>query len=175
MINFLQIIQATDIIGLSLFAGSYFVIHSKVKSSRKIIDERFNDLLSKWHSEITDIADNYNIDISYASHDKTLKKKYDDSNIFLVGHSVAKGYDFFHSKFGKNFVMDFHFHNNSSEFFYVLSGTIRISTRKESTMLKAGEFYYLKNGVEHMIESIGEAEVITISMPSLLKKKKRVI
>ncbi len=44
-----------------------------------------------------------------------------------------------------------HIHDNEDELFFVLDGTLEVMERNDSVILKAGEFYVVKRGVEHKV------------------------
>jgi mannose-6-phosphate isomerase-like protein (cupin superfamily) len=56
--------------------------------------------------------------------------------------------------------MVWHSHENEDEFFHVISGEIKIHLRDRLIILKAGECFVVRRGVEHKPEAEHEAQVL---------------
>ena len=57
---------------------------------------------------------------------------------------------------------DFHIHENTDEFFLVVSGSVYIDTSTETVLLNKGQSYTVKAGINHRARTVGRAELIVI-------------
>lgn len=62
----------------------------------------------------------------------------------------------------ENVEAGFHTHEQSDEFFLVISGQVLIDTEGETIELNEGQSYTVKSGTKHRARVVGRAELIVV-------------
>lgn len=171
--------------------GAY-VVNAKHKG-----EARFVAIEKSWETTIMSFAkDNglEGIDLEFMSKKDLKKKSNTVDSIQFVAQKVDKGFDFIDSKVKSGYKFGPHIHHNSSEFFYVTSGKIRITKCNrnpelcvecsgncglyddnqfnqfnEVHTLVAGDYHYIIPNRFHTFEALEDSSVIVITLPPIGK------
>ena len=155
--------------------GVFLMLLYKTKKEHK----KFQRKINKWDKNINSFVRLHEIKdidlVFYSPLDSDIKKNIDSDEIisFLDDH-IDKGYDFVVAKANKGCLYPSHFHKNSSEYFYVTKGKIKIEIfdnfeNKKIKILKTGDTLYILSTNFHNIEMLEDSEYIVIAKPSLFK------
>lgn len=94
---------------------------------------------------------------------------------FEILRNIEKKYSVYDFSFDSGYIFSCHKHDRSSELFYVLSGTIKLTLFDEitgafdhSVVLKEKEAYLINPGIFHECKSLDNSRVIVIVQPPLI-------
>lgn len=96
---------------------------------------------------------------------------------FEILSQTKKKYSIYDFNFVSGYSFACHRHNYSSELFYVISGTIKLSFYEDGSksptktvILKAGDSYFVHPTIYHEYTSLDNSRVIVIVQPPLVYK-----
>lgn len=105
------------------------------------------------------------------------------NTLTLIEDDHNKGYDFIHMRQDAGVVMPPHKHRRTNELFYIISGKIEFSVCNKGTppedcialavntsILEAGDHFFVKSGFEHSFIVIEPAEYLVIAKPPLFSR-----
>lgn len=182
------VITAAGAIGVCVY-----VAYNKIKG-----EDRFAKIEAKWEDSLLSfVRDNglSQVDLEFKSTGDVKKKSDAKESIEFIGLDENKGYDFVDSKFEKGYKFGPHIHRQSSEFFYVLEGVVRITkcTRvpeecykcggtcglsedgelngfNEEHILRRGDYHFITADKYHTFEALEDSKVIVVTMPPIARR-----
>jgi mannose-6-phosphate isomerase-like protein (cupin superfamily) len=142
-----------------------------------IKERKVRKLLNRSHIILNQIMrseekDSIIIDMEFEDGVKILETLKKQSSVSPIGDEYKKGYDFLvvKQKSGGS-IFPTHSHNISSEFFYVVSGSITlIFSTKDPVNLKTGDCAFVKSKESHSVFAEEPSEYIIVAKPPLLKR-----
>jgi len=158
----------------SLFTLMYFVaIRKNMKYSLELsfLSNRVNLLVPQTEKESVDIKFDININEIVE----------DTGTLVMIGDKFRKGYDFMlATQPNVGYLIDAHKHFASNEMFYVIEGSLQITSPCECrsldkntekvSILNAGDYFYVKRRVRHKIKVLKPVKFIVIAKPPLFTR-----
>ena len=172
------------------------ILHNDHKKRVK----KFKSVVDEWNGTIMSFAKENNlesVDIKFATTSDIKKKPTAKSNINFISKDKLEGYDFIHSTFESGYYFGPHCHEHSSEFMYIIHGSIKVtkcindpitcehcfgscSLYKNTPKVENVETFVLTNGDSiyidvnrfHSFEALEDSECIVIGYPPISKVAK---
>jgi len=181
-----------DVVFIGSIVIILFILFKKLKKQNKILTQIENQYEGTLLSFVNDnnLAE---VDIDFLNPGDLKKKSRGNEVIRFVGVDINKGYDFIEAKHEKGYIFGPHVHHNSSEFFYVVSGKIKITECSraikqcekckgdcglyggndngfiDTFILNSGDHYFLTAETYHTFEALEDSFVIVVTMPPIGK------
>ena len=181
------------ITSVAILGGGAWLIRAKMKS-----EKIFSLHEKKWNNTLTSIMESNNIttlDMDFMS-DIDLKKKSNVGELIdIVGIDVPKGYDLIDARFDAGYVFPTHAHKDSSEFFYILEGMVKVTKCNRSPShceicdgdcalrngedyhddieilnLSVGDYALMETGRFHVVEAVEDCRIIAITLPPISRR-----
>lgn len=94
---------------------------------------------------------------------------------FEILPHIGKKYSIYDFSFDDGYSFSCHKHNKSTELFYVLSGTVKLTlfdgitgSFNHSVVLKERESYFIESGIFHEYKALEKSRVIVVVQPPLI-------
>jgi len=168
-----------------------FVIRSRIRG-----ESRFSKVESSWSNSLLSFAkDNglEGLDLEFKNPKEIKKKSNGKEKVSFIAPTIDKGYDLIDTTVQQGYSFGQHFHRGSSEFFYVLSGKIRIeqcvndpsdciekcrnicglytnvnyNENNIVNILNAGDSLFIPASKFHTFEALEESRVIVVTLPPI--------
>ncbi len=181
----------TVIIAAVVAGFGTFVVRSRIRG-----ESRFSKVESSWNNTLLSFArDNglEGLDLEFKTPTDIKKKSNDKGKVSFIAPSIDKGYDLIDTIVQQGYSFGPHVHHGSSEFFYVLSGKIKIAECKNDPkdclkkcgnlcglytgepynedntvhILKAGENLFIPASKFHTFDALEDSRVIVVTLPPI--------
>lgn len=189
-----MILETVIISGLLVGFGGYVF---RIKSKH---DRIFETKLESWETDLLSFVNENGlkgIDLEFKPHSKKkLISTYNqniNNDIKFIASQIDKGYDFIDTTYSSGYYFGPHIHYLSNEFFYIISGKIKIKkckfTKKncnnciyekcvlfenkehfetmETINIGPGEWAYIEKDIYHTFEVLEETHCIVITVPPI--------
>lgn len=181
----------TVIISAVVVSFGTFVVKSRMESNSK-----FAEAETSWNDTLLSFVKENGLDgldILFKDQSDLKKKISNENKVTFIAPTVKKGYDLVDTFLKGGYSFGPHFHNKSSEFFYVLSGKIRVSQCRNSptecstkcgnncglysdtpynkdnvvSTLGAGDNLFVPESKFHTFEALEDSRVIVVTLPPI--------
>jgi len=145
----------------------------------RMFDVRLNGILLKLSLEGGDLQTFYNkldVDVNTCCEDLDISFSSDLARLEQLAPTKTNGYDLLRVIYDKHSRTPIHKHTRAVEMFYVLSGSVTITLYDQklnsvkAVVLTEDEYFLVKNGVYHSIESQDGAKILIIAKPKLFSR-----